>query len=121
MAKAEVAIWHPTLSAAEIERKAGGPARIALSVGVPRRPGTGIYGETYCRFDLGKMSRTKGPGDLVAFERFRSLVSAEEFNVPAASWVAYFEAEANEAEIYLGKDALNYLSQMGFGVVFRGS
>lgn len=121
MAKTEIAVWHPTWSAVQIEQKAGTSARIALSVGDQRRPGSGVYTETYCRFDLGDLSLAKDAKDLAAFEQFRALVSSEEFGAPGASWVAYFSAREDEAEIYLRRDALSYLSQMGFGVVFRGS
>lgn len=120
MIRVEVAIWHPTMAADEIVANSGGPARISHSVGKLKKSGAGAYSETYCRFDLGILPSLKAASDLMSFERFRPLLAMNEFCVSGVSCVAYFTS-FEESEVYVGRGAVDYLSKLGFGIVFRQS
>ncbi len=115
----ELAIWHPTMQVLQIEDEVGVKARIARSAGDQRVLGSGVHFETYCRFDLGAITPTKAGADLRSFERFRPLLVSPEFRVRGANALAYFSMCESESEVFLGKGAVSYLTDLGLGIVLR--
>lgn len=122
MVKVEVAVWHPVMSAADIEDLIGLPARISWTVGEKRRSDGGAYPETYCRFSVGIIAKANSLDDLSkALERFRELSTASKIKNDRSLCLVYFSGADSNSEFYLGAEVVNYLCSLNVGVVYRNA
>lgn len=117
MPEIEVAVWHPTLTAAVIEGRVGMQAKRAFTVGELRVPGEGRNFETYCRFRLGVLPRIKFKADLVLLQRFVELLYVDGFADTGGSVIVYFIQFGTERDVYIGREAVQCLGALNVGVV----